>query len=185
VPTPEPGFGAPTPVPGAGVPIPDPGAGVAGVDPGAGVPSPPLFVAGAHGSTLVPLLIVVGLAALTDPVVPLGATLPALPEVPTVGVVDDAPGAAGADVPGRGGVGAVAVGVLDVVLSAVVAGALAVVPGVDAAMGGALGIAGAGAPFRGAAPLPTVGVPAGVPVTPATPGAVGSHGVTGVARWLV
>jgi len=121
VPTPDPGLGAPTPVPGLGVPIPEPGLGV---------PIPPLFVAGAQGSTRVPLVIVVGFVVVTDPVVPVGATLPALPEVPTVGVVGRAPGAAGADVPV---VGATPVGVapgvvLDVVLSGVVAGTLAVVP---------------------------------------------------------
>jgi hypothetical protein len=108
----------------------------------------------------------------------------------------DAPGAADAVV---GVFGVVFNGVLDVVLDGVPAGAVADgTVGVDDPVVGALvavlpvagvlaavlPVAGVPAAFADAMPLPTVGVvpPAGVPVTPATPGAFGSHGVSGVAR---
>jgi hypothetical protein len=206
VPTPEPGLGAPTPDPVSGVPIPDPGPvvptpvpgrGVPTPVPGRGVPIPEPLAAGTHGSTREPLLIVVGLDAVV-PVVPATAALPALPDVPTVGVPvttgADAPPVVAALVGGRlvavpavvPDVGPAAVEPVDCPLVPVAAPAVAAA-GVVADWV-AVPVAGAvrAAVPAGVDPFPdAVGVPAGVPGSPATPGACGSHGVSGVARWAV
>jgi hypothetical protein len=191
VPTPDPGLGVPTPVPGRGVPTPVPDLGAPTPEPGVGVPIPPLFVAGVHGSILVPLLIVVGFVEVTDPLVAVEATLPALPEVPTVGVVEGAPGVEPAPLVGAAPVdGSAAVldaGFPGVGLDVVVAGGVAARPVVPVVFepGALPPVAEVPAALPDRTPLPTRGVPAGLPVTPATPGAVGSQGVSGVDRGLV